>query len=153
MNLSSPGPFGLVPRSTNSEVLDMTGHADLVRVLSTVWELPYAGVKPMDGLAVWHSTAQGSTMRVPEGADQLLVVPLTGEVTFTTLGSSGAPEVVRLSEQATLLRRNADGAQLHLKGESTLLVLYRLKQPKTVENMTKAKRAGLYPHVPSATKQ
>ena len=38
-NLSGPGPHGLVPRSTNSEVLDMTGHSDLVRVLSTAWEL------------------------------------------------------------------------------------------------------------------
>ena len=35
-----------------------------------------------------------------------------------------------------------------------MLVLYRLKQQKTVDNMQKAKRAGLYPHVPAAvTKQ
>ena len=36
MNLSGPGPFGLVPRATNSEALDMYGHSDLVRVLSRV---------------------------------------------------------------------------------------------------------------------
>ena len=42
---------------------------------------------------------------------------------------------------------------MHLKGESIILVLYRLKQQKTVDNITKAKRAGLYPHIPSATNQ
>ena len=102
----------------------MTGRADLIRVLSSVWELPYAGVKPMDGLAVWRSTAEGSTMSVLEGADQLLIIPLTGEVTLATQGSSETPEPVRLGERATLLRQNAEGAKLRLKGESTMLVLY-----------------------------
>ena len=113
MNISGPGPFGLVPRPSNSEVLDMTGHADLVRVLSSVWELPYAGVKPMDGLAIWKTTSKGSAMNVPNGTDQLLIIPLTGEATLTNQGS----EPVRLGEQATLLRRDAEGAQLILKGE------------------------------------
>ena len=153
VNLSSPGPHGLVPRSASSEVLDMTGHSDLIRVLSSVWELPYAGVRAMDGLAVWHSKEQCTTMKVPHGADQILLIPLTGEVSVMTLGSTGKPEEVRLSEQATLLSRSADTAELRLKGESAVLVMYRLKQPKTVENLQKAKRAGLYPHIPTATQQ
>ena len=40
-----------------------------------------------------------------------------------------------------------------LKGDSTLLVLHRLKQQKTVENLQRAQRAGLSPHCPSASKQ
>ena len=107
----------------------------------------------MDGLAVWNSKGNSCTMKVPEGADQLLLIPLTGEVSVATIGSSGTPEDVRLSEQATLLRRNTQADQLRLKGDSAVLVLYRLRQPKTVENLTKAKRAGLYPHIPSATKE
>ena len=54
MNLSGPGPFGLAPRATNSETLDMVGHSDLVRVLSSVWELPYAGVMPMES-CLWNA--------------------------------------------------------------------------------------------------
>ena len=30
MNLSGPGPMGLVPRTANSDVLDMIGHSDLI---------------------------------------------------------------------------------------------------------------------------
>ena len=103
----------------------------------------------MDGLVVWQGKKQCTTMKVPHGADQILIIPLTGEVSVVTLGSTGEPEEVRLSEQATLLSRSADTAELRLKGESALLVMYRLKQPKTVENLQKAKRAGLYPHVPA----
>ena len=64
MNLSGPGPHGLVPRSQDADLLDMTGHADLVRVLSNVWELPYAGVKLMDGLAIWNTTASKHLIHV-----------------------------------------------------------------------------------------
>ena len=64
VNLSGPGPLGLVPRATKSEMLDMVGHSDLIRVLPSVWELPYAGVRAMDGLAVWHSKAQFTTIKV-----------------------------------------------------------------------------------------
>ena len=88
-------------------------------------------------------------MNVPSGTDPLLIIPITGEAMLTNQES----EPVQLSEQATLLRRDTEGAPLILKGESTLLVLYRLKQQKTVENLQKAKRAGLYPHCPTATRQ
>ena len=107
----------------------------------------------MDGLAVWHSKEQYTTMKVPHGADQILLIPLTGEVSVMTLGSTGQPQEVRLSDQATLLSRKADTDELRLKGESAVLVMYRLKQPKSVENLQKAKRAGLYPHIPTATQQ
>ena len=148
MNLSGPGPHGLVPRSCDADMLDVTGHADLVRVLSNVWELPYAGVCPMDGLTIWNS-ASPRYCRVPYGADQLLLIPMSGEVSLPR--AEGEP--VRLSGQATLLSRSSEETKLSLKGEATLLVLYRLKQSKTVENLSKAKRAGLYPHCPSATAQ
>ena len=126
MNLSGQGPFGLVPRQTDSEVLDVIGHEDLVRTLSSAWELPYAGVEPMDGLTQWKTTAKGSVMKVPTGADQLLIIPMMGEVSLVNQGS----EPIRLGEQATLLRRIAEGSQLTLKPEAALLVLYRLKQQK-----------------------
>ena len=143
----------MVPRTANSDIMDMTGHAVLVRVLSTMWELPFAGVKEMDGLAIWRIRPDDTKVKVPYGTDQLLLIPLMGEVSVTTLGSDGEPHDVRLGEQATLLRRNADTDEVSLKGESAILVMYRLRQPKTVENLSKAKRAGLYPHVPSATQQ
>ena len=44
-------------------------------------------------------------------------------------------------------------SSIKIEGEGTLLVLYRLKQPKTVENVKKAKRAGLYPYCPKAAQQ
>ena len=93
-NLSSPGPIGLVPRSTSSETamlggasgrttrssaaetLDMIGHSDLTRVLSSVCDLPYAGVIPMDGIAVVRSTKECPTVQLPEGAGQVLIIPL-----------------------------------------------------------------------------
>ena len=97
----------------------------------------------MDGLAVWHGKAQCTTMKVPHGADQVLLVPLTGEVSVMMLGSSGKSEEVRLSDQAALLSRKAEIDERRLKGESAVLVMYRLKQPKTVGNLQKAKREGL----------
>ena len=108
MNISGPGPHGLVPRQSNPEVLDMTGHADLVRVLSNAWELPYAGVKHMDGLAIWKTTAQSSVMKVPTGTDQLLIIPLTGECLLQVQGSSENSEPVSsLKDQA----RSSDETQ------------------------------------------
>ena len=89
MNLSGPGPFGLVPRATNSETLDMVGHADLVRVLSSVWELPFAGVTPMDGIAVVYSTKECPTVDLPEGSDQVLIIPLIGEVAVRVESTEG----------------------------------------------------------------
>ena len=137
MNLSGSGPYGLVPRSTNTETLDMVGHADLVRVVASVWELPYAGVTPMDGIAVLRSTKECATVQLPEGNDQLLIIPLIGEVA-TNVESIDELTSTRLSEQATLLRRRAEGSSMKIEGEGTLLVLYRLKQQKTVEILKKA---------------
>ena len=62
-------------------------------------------------------------------------------------------EPVRLDGQATLLGRSPEGSHLFLKGEAALLVLYRLKQRKTAENLKKAKRAGLYPHCLAAARR
>ena len=102
----------------------------------------------MDGLAVWKTTPKGSVMNVPHGTDQLLIFPLTGEANLQR-----GKELIKLGEHATMIKRDADNVKLRLIGDATLLVLYRLKQQKTVENVTKAKRAGLYPHSPTATAQ
>ena len=107
VNLSGPGPFGLVPRSTSSNTLDMTGHSDLIRVLSAVWELPFAAVKAMDGLAVWQSHTEGTTVKVPQGADQLLLVP-------------------RLVQQGHLKRCNLAN-KLHCSDEMRRLINYALR--------------------------
>ena len=147
----------------------MVGHVDLVRVLSSVWELPYAGVTPMDGIVVLHSTKERPIVDLPEGSDQVLIIPLNGEVAIRVESTEGSTST-RLSEHATLLRRRGEGggpgthgrtssstrveaSSLKLDGEGSLLILYRLKQQKTVENVKKAKRAGLYPHCPAAAMQ
>ena len=74
---------------------------------------------------------------------------MSGEVSLPR--AEGEP--LRLSEQATLLSRASEETKLSLKGEGTILVLYRLKQIKTMDNWNKAKRAGIYPYYPTATNQ
>ena len=106
----------------------------------------------MDGIVVSQITKERPIVDLPEGADQLLIIPLIGEVTIRVEPTEGLTST-RLSEQATLLRQSGEGSNLKLEGEGALLILYRLKQQKTVENVNKAKRAGLYPYCPKAMQQ
>ena len=71
--------------------------------------------------------------KFPAGFPKLLFA-VVSQANLTTTNST--------KKALVRLRRDAKGAKLGLKGEPTMLVLYRPKQKKTVEDLQKAKRAG-----------